>query len=76
MQRSVLFDERAAIDSHDFPSGESLAEHFACPVVFLWLGIGGVEHRIVQDEEIGIRGGQSFIVKGDGVGQWQSGSRR
>ena len=68
MQRPVLLDERAAIDACNLPSGESLAEHVGGLRVRLRLGICGVEHRVVQDEEIGIRGGKAFAFGDDGGG--------
>ena len=62
MQRAMLADEYAAIDADDLAVGEGFAEYLGSPLVILRLVVGGIEHGTIDDEEVGIGGGQTLIA--------------
>jgi len=52
----MLFDERTAVDAHDFPVWEGLADDAKSLGVEVGLVVGGTEYGTVDDKEIGIGG--------------------
>ena len=71
MQRPVLANEGTAVDTHNLIAGEGLLKHLGSTTVVVRLGVGGIEHGSVQDEEVGVGGRQTFAVFHHGVGHGQ-----
>ena len=73
----MLLDESPAVDADDFISGKSLLQDACRGSVIVGLGIGGVEHGVVENKEVGIGGRQPFpfVEDGGGHGQWQEPER-
>ena len=72
MDASVLFDDTPAVDGHRLTVGESaLDDSHGLGIVFR-LMVGGHQNRSVQNQEIGVGGGQLFSVFViDRRGEWQ-----
>ncbi len=68
VERTVLSDERAAVDANDLMGGESLLNGVAGEDIRFRLSVGRHEHTAVENEKIGIGGRQSGAVVriGDG----------
>ena len=64
MKRAMLYDEHAAVYSHNFSVRESKGELPYSFCVFLWLVVGWHEHSIINDEKVcmGCRKPFSFVV--------------
>ena len=71
MQGAVLADEDAAIDGHDVVLGEGSLQLAAGEVVVLRLTVGGKEDGVVDNEEVGVGGGQAVTIVGVEDGRWQ-----
>ena len=54
MERTVLTDEAATVDTDNLVVGEGLLEGTARGFVVVGLGVGGKEHRAIHDEEVGV----------------------
>ena len=46
----MLYDDAAAVDAHDLVVGEGIGNGLRRLFVEVGLGIGGIEHRAVDDE--------------------------
>ena len=62
MQGTVLKNQRAAINTHDFSVGECVAECVERLGVFQGLVVGGHQNGTIDDEEIGMSGRKSLAV--------------
>ena len=60
MERAMLDDDRATVDADNLAVGEGVSDYSCCLGVEVVLGVGGIEHRSVDDEEIGVGGWQTF----------------
>ena len=63
----MLDDDRATVDADNLAVGEGVSDYSCCLGVEVGLGVGGIEHRSVDDEEIGVGGWQwlsGFVVDG------------
>ena len=56
----MLDDDRATVDADNLAVGEGVSDYSCCLGVEVGLGVGGIEHRSVDDEEIGVGGWQTF----------------
>ena len=73
MQRAVLADDGAAVDAYDVAIGEGLADDVHGLLVKVGLTVGGYEDGTVDDQIVGVGGGQPLgIVVVDGAGQGQA----
>ena len=68
----MLLDDGTAVDAYDVAVGEGSADGLHGLCVEVGLGVGGHEHGSVDDEIVGVGGGQSVGLVVDGAGQWQS----
>ena len=60
VERAMLDDYRTAVDADNLAVGEGVSDYSCCLGVEVGLGVGGIEHRSVDDEEIGVGGWQTF----------------
>ena len=58
----MLYDDAAAVDAHDLVVGEGIGNGLRRLFVEVGLGIGGIEHRAVDDEEVGVGGWQTLVA--------------
>ena len=60
----MLADEDATVDGHDVVLGEGLLQLATGKVVVLRLSIGGHQHGTIDNEKVGVGGGQTMTVVG------------
>ena len=58
----MLDDDRATVDADNLAVGEGVSDYSCCLGVEVGLGVGGIEHRSVDDEEIGVGGRQALGI--------------
>ena len=62
----------AGVDSDDVKTGEGQANGFHCLSVEVWLTISGHDDSTIDDDKVGVSGGQTQIVLINGVGHGKS----
>ena len=60
MERTMLDNQWTTVDADYLAVGECVGNNCGSLGVEVGLGVGGIEHRSVDDEEIGVGGWQTF----------------
>ena len=72
MERTVLTDDGTAVDGDDFTVGIGEGDGAECLGVEVGLSVGGDEDGTVDDEVVGIGGGEAVVAIVDGTGKRES----
>ena len=70
MYGAMLPDGCAGVDGDNLPARESLCYDVFCLGVVLWLTVCRHQDSSVDDEEVGVCGGQPFAIVIDWRGRW------
>ena len=62
MERTVLVNQRAAVDTYNFTTGESLGQSPGCCFIVGRLCVGGIKHCLVHHQVVGVSGPQAFAL--------------
>ena len=60
VERAMLDDYGAAVNADNLAVREGIGDYCGCLGIEVGLGVCGIQHRSVDDEEIGVGGWQTF----------------